>query len=83
MQLLRDARVEGEHPEAEGELVLDLEVDPPRQHGDDRVDAVKVDEGQPEGGGRSARWRIQEKLTYIRTLYKYPTSATEGEFKQR
>lgn len=33
VQLLGDAGVERQHPEAEGELVLDLEVDPPRENG--------------------------------------------------
>jgi hypothetical protein len=46
VHLLRDARVEREDPETEGELVLDLEVDPAREDADQSVEAVEVDKGQ-------------------------------------
>ena len=49
VQLDSNLGVEGEDPEAEGELVLDLEVDPPREHGDQGGDAVQVDEGLTVG----------------------------------
>ena len=37
MELLRDTGVKGEHPQAERQLVLDLEVDPAAQHGHDEL----------------------------------------------
>ena len=45
VQFLRNGGVESENPETEGELVLDLKVDPPREDGDQGGDAVQMDEG--------------------------------------
>ena len=45
--LLGDVCVEGEHPEAEDQLVLALEVDARAEHGQQRADAVHAQERLP------------------------------------
>ena len=45
--LLGDVSVEGEHPEAENQLVLTLEVDARAEHREERRDAVHPQEGVP------------------------------------
>lgn len=47
VHLLREQRVERQHPQTEDQLVLHLEVDAGRQDADDRADAVHVDEREP------------------------------------